>query len=62
MAAEEETRNDDIEIDEDSESPTSVPESTSTLGLLLLGAWVFIKSLTDISSSSFVADSKLWSS
>ncbi|TAE59764.1 MAG: hypothetical protein EAZ87_08340 [Nostocales cyanobacterium] len=29
-----------------SESPTSVPESTSTLGLLLLSAFVFIKSLT----------------
>ncbi|TAE59770.1 MAG: hypothetical protein EAZ76_05675 [Nostocales cyanobacterium] len=29
-----------------SESPTSVPESTSTFGLLLLSAFVFIKSLT----------------
>ncbi|TAE59767.1 MAG: hypothetical protein EAZ87_08355 [Nostocales cyanobacterium] len=29
-----------------SESPTSVPESTSTLGLLLLSVFVFIKSLT----------------
>ncbi|MFM2063992.1 MAG: hypothetical protein RLZZ507_3663 [Cyanobacteriota bacterium] len=32
--------------EDNSESPTSVPESTSTLGLLLLSAFVFIKSLT----------------